>query len=140
MEKLGIATRRKGTEKRRLGMQWICAEKWRLDGQRNSRELIGNGRALQRTDALRNGKAWICKKESGFIMKTFTQSEIKRFKLQYPEGTNVKMVSMDDLYVTIPMGTVGVVENVDDIGTIHVKWENGVRLGLIPGVDSFEVA
>lgn len=36
-------------------------------------------------------------------------------------------------------GTVGVVDFVDDIGTIHIKWENGSSLGLIKGVDEFEI-
>jgi len=32
-------------------------------------------------------------------------------------------------------GTKGTVTHVDDIGTIHMKWDNGRGLGLIPGED-----
>ena len=38
-----------------------------------------------------------------------------------------------------PPGTVGKVQFVDDIGDIHVAWQNGSSLALIPGVDAFEV-
>jgi len=34
-----------------------------------------------------------------------------------------------------PKGTKGVVIQVDDIGTLHVAWETGSTLGVVPGVD-----
>jgi len=34
-----------------------------------------------------------------------------------------------------PKGTKGVVIQVDDIGTMHVAWETGSTLGVVPGVD-----
>ena len=36
-------------------------------------------------------------------------------------------------------GTIGTITNVDDAGTIHVKWKNGSSLGLIHSLDVFEV-
>lgn len=36
-------------------------------------------------------------------------------------------------------GTKGTVTHVDDIGTIHMRWDNGRGLGLIPGEDNFKV-
>ena len=33
----------------------------------------------------------------------------------------------------------GTAIGVDDIGTIHMKWDNGRGLGLIPGEDNFKV-
>ena len=47
--------------------------------------------------------------------------------------------SMDDPHHPVPTGTLGTVETVDDIGTIHMKWDNGQCLGLIVGEDSFYV-
>lgn len=46
---------------------------------------------------------------------------------------------MYDLLSTIPAGTEGIIERIDDIGTIHVNWENGSTLGLVVGVDEFEI-
>ena len=46
---------------------------------------------------------------------------------------------MDDPYHPVPAGTIGIVDHVDDAGTIHMIWENGSSLGLIEGEDKFEV-
>lgn len=37
----------------------------------------------------------------------------------------------------MPKGIKGIVDEVDDIGQIHVKWENGSSLALNVEVDSF---
>lgn len=54
----------------------------------------------------------------------------------YPKGTKVELDYMDDPQAP-PSGTKGTVMFVDDIGQIHVKWETGSSLALIPSVDSF---
>ena len=61
------------------------------------------------------------------------------FKEQYPPGTRIRLNSMEDPYAPIAPGTEGVVDFVDDIGTIHMKWDNGRSLGIVPGEDSFSV-
>ena len=66
-----------------------------------------------------------------------TQSELRRLRLQYPEGTKVRLISMEDPYCPVAPGTIGVVDFVDDAGQIHVKWQSGSSLALIPGEDSF---
>lgn len=43
---------------------------------------------------------------------------------------------MDDPFAP-PSGTIGTVTWVDDIGQIHVKWENGSSLALNVKLDSF---
>ena len=58
-------------------------------------------------------------------------------RLNYPPGTRVELISMDNDPRPIESGTHGTVRVVDDMGTIHVEWDNGRRLGLIPGEDSF---
>lgn len=49
------------------------------------------------------------------------------------------VVSVDD-NVTVPPGTLGTVLHVDDGGGVHVSWDNGCRLGLLPGRDRWETA
>ncbi|GAB1476896.1 hypothetical protein MASR2M70_17320 [Bacillota bacterium] len=56
---------------------------------------------------------------------------------QYSPGTRIRPTQMDDPYAPIPSGTEGTVDFVDDAGQIHMKWDNGRSLALIPGVDSF---
>lgn len=56
-------------------------------------------------------------------------------KERYENGDRVELVKMDDPYRTIPKGTKGTVISVDDIGTIHVNWDNGSSLGVAYGED-----
>ena len=53
----------------------------------------------------------------------------------YPVGCRVELVCMDDPYSRLKPGDRGEVQFVDDIGTIHVKWDNGSGLGVAYGVD-----
>ena len=53
---------------------------------------------------------------------------IQFLKDLYPAGTKVKLVEMNDIQAP-PIGTLGTVMYVDDIGTIHIKWDNGSTLG-----------
>ena len=45
----------------------------------------------------------------------------------------VRLVSTTDPYTNLVPGNLGTVERVDDLGTIHVHWDQGSRLGLVPG-------
>ena len=62
---------------------------------------------------------------------------LKFIRDQYSPGTRIRLTQMDDPYAPIPSGTVGTVDFVDDAGQIHMKWDNGRSLALIPGEDSF---
>ena len=57
-------------------------------------------------------------------------------KDMYPAGTRVKLEKMDDPQAPKP-GTAGTVLYVDGIGQIHVAWDNGSSLALIPEIDKF---
>lgn len=65
--------------------------------------------------------------------------KVQRIKEQYPGGTRIRLLSMDDPYAPISPGTEGTVDFVDDAGQIHMKWDNGRGLALIPGEDNFSV-
>ena len=69
-------------------------------------------------------------------MKTLTQAELTALRNQYPKGTRIKLIYMDDLLAPEP-GTCGTVTHVDDLGNILMRWDNGGSLALLPGVDNF---
>lgn len=54
------------------------------------------------------------------------------------KSMRVRLIFMDDLQAP-PAGTEGTVRYVDDAGTVHVQWDTGSSLGLIPGTDEWEV-
>lgn len=61
----------------------------------------------------------------------------ERIKQQYPEGTRIHLINMDDPYAPVPSGTRGTVDHCDGAGQLHMIWDNGRTLALIPGVDDF---
>ena len=61
----------------------------------------------------------------------------ERMQNQYPEGTRLLLNSMNDPYAPIPPGTRGTVDFVDDAGQIHMKWDNGRTLAIVPSEDDF---
>ena len=67
------------------------------------------------------------------------RDKVKQLRERYPKGTRVQLISMEDPYAPVPPGTEGEVAFVDDAGSIHMKWDNGSSLALIPGEDSFRV-
>ena len=64
---------------------------------------------------------------------------VKFIQEQYPPGTRIRLNSMSDPYSPVPADTEGIVDLVDDAGQIHMKWNNGRTLPLVPGEDSFTV-
>lgn len=68
-------------------------------------------------------------------MSSIRFERLKELRRQYPPKCLVELVSMDDLQAP-PVGTKGKVLFVDDIGTIHVAWENGSTLGVLPDEDT----
>lgn len=64
--------------------------------------------------------------------------DVNKLRKLYPKGTIVRLIKMDDFQAS-PVGTLGKVEKIDDAGTIHVHWQNGSGLGLIPEEDEFEI-
>ena len=63
--------------------------------------------------------------------------EVELIRARYPVGSRIVLDQMGDDPRPVPSGMKGTVVSVDDIGTVHCNFDNGRRLGLIPGEDSF---
>ena len=59
---------------------------------------------------------------------------VEQVRRQYPVGTRVELVKMDDIQAP-PVGTKGMVLGVDDVGSILVAWDNGSGLNVAFGED-----
>ena len=67
-------------------------------------------------------------------MRVISREALQALRERFPKGTRVELVQMDDPQAP-PIGTKGTVISVDDIGTIHVKWDSGSGLGVAYGED-----
>ena len=69
-------------------------------------------------------------------MRMISVKVLQRLREQYPKGTRVELIHMDDPYNTkLAPGCKGTVHFVDDLGTIHVQWDCGSNLGAVYGED-----
>ena len=59
---------------------------------------------------------------------------VERIRKEYPAGTRVELVKMDDFQAP-PVGTQGTVNRVDDTGSLMVSWDNGSGLNVVYGED-----
>ena len=73
-------------------------------------------------------------------MYNISKETLDRLRKDYPAGARVELLHMDDLYnKKLHPGSRGTVRFVDDIGTIHVRWDCGSSLGVVYGEDSCRV-
>ena len=64
------------------------------------------------------------------------EHRIASTRLNYPPGTRVELIHMEDNWA-VHSGTRGTVVLVDDAGQIHMQWDNGRTLAIVPQVDKF---
>ena len=69
-------------------------------------------------------------------MKYPNKDYIEHLRRKYPPGTRLQLSCMED-EMAVPPGSMGTVDFIDDAGQIHMNWDCGRSLALIPGVDSF---
>jgi hypothetical protein len=69
---------------------------------------------------------------------TPSKSALERIRKQYPAGSRVRLISMEDPYSDLTPGTCGLVDFIDDTGTVFVNWDSGSGLGVVYGVDRIE--
>ena len=70
-------------------------------------------------------------------MFNISEKTLDKLRTQYPNGTRVKLIKMDD-YPAPPKGTQGTVLGVDDAGNIMVSWDTGSSLSVVYGEDIVE--
>ena len=71
------------------------------------------------------------------MLKEVNRSVVEYLRQQYPVGCRVRLIKMDDVQAP-PIGTLGTVKGVDDIGSIMVRWDNGSSLSVVYGEDLCE--
>lgn len=59
------------------------------------------------------------------------KSRISKIKEEYPSGTKVRCINMENETNPIPRGMIGKVTEVDDIGSVHILWENGLEVAML---------
>ena len=72
-------------------------------------------------------------------MNYYNKSFVQSIKDRYPAGTRIELDYMGDDPRPIEPGTKATVRTVDDLATVHCTFDNGRRMGLIPGEDSFHI-
>lgn len=73
-------------------------------------------------------------------MYNIDEKTLQRLRAEYKKGAHVELIYMNDPYDTkLKTGEKGTVVAVDDMGTIHVRWDCGSSLGVVYGEDSCRV-
>jgi hypothetical protein len=61
-----------------------------------------------------------------------TPDKLARLRAAYHPGRRVRFVAFGEPdRHELPVGTEGTVRRVDDFGTVHVAWDNGINLGCV---------
>ena len=66
-------------------------------------------------------------------MKWTTKEEVEQVRREYPPGTSVRLVRMDDPQA--PPGTIGKVIGVDDTASLLIEWQTDSSLNVLYGID-----
>lgn len=67
-------------------------------------------------------------------MRLPSREIIEQLHREFPAGTRVELVRMDDAQAP-PVGTQGTVLGVDDTGSLLMHWDNGCGLNVVYGED-----
>lgn len=57
----------------------------------------------------------------------------------YDQGDRVELVSTTDEHTDLKPGAKGTVTSVDGLGTVHIDWDEGGNLGMVPGEDEIKL-
>ena len=65
-------------------------------------------------------------------MRFPSRETVEHVRRDYPAGTRVELLRMDDVQAP-PIGTQGTVLGVDDTGSLLMRWDNGSGLNVVYG-------
>lgn len=72
--------------------------------------------------------------------RTPSKEQINTLRESYPQGARIMLTrDMEDPFVPHRQGEKATVMSVDDLGDIHVRWDSGDSLAILPGIDSFKI-
>jgi len=54
------------------------------------------------------------------------------------KGKKIMLIHMEG-ESSMPFDLLGTIQDEDDAGQIHVNWDNGSHLALIPGIDEYKI-
>ena len=82
----------------------------------------------------------ICEAMEDAGLGPWTRKEVmaRMIKERYKPGMRVRLLKMNDKQAP-PVGTLGTVRGVDDIGSVMVAWDNGCGLNVVLDEDEIEV-
>ena len=72
-------------------------------------------------------------------MRFPSRETVERVRREYPAGTRVELLRMEDVQAP-PIGTLGTVLGVDDTGSLLMRWDNGSGLTVVYGEDAVRKA
>jgi len=61
----------------------------------------------------------------------------RRYAIEPTRGARIELVRTSDEHTALRPGDRGTVRIVDAIGTVHIAWDTGSSLGLVPGEDTW---
>ena len=118
-------------KRKNLELEDLCEDNVWLYGL----EVIGN--IYENTNLTELNKYKRMQRKTKMFMNLPSREVVKQLREEYPEGTRVRLISMQDPYAP-PRGTEGTVQGVDDAGAIMVDWDNGSGLHILYEVDVCE--
>lgn len=71
-------------------------------------------------------------------MRMISPAALHALRSQFTPGTRVELLQMEDTQAP-PVGTKGAVIDIDDIGSLMVRWDNGSGLNVFYGIDYYRI-